>query len=175
MVKWCFDKSKSDYICSRVSKSLSKSFFSNETQKGYINWTDAETITALNYLLDNIYIRFGKQIYRQIIGIPMGTNCAPLIADLFLYCYESQFMAKLQKDPNKQNLIETFNYTFRYLDDILALNNPSFSNFITDIYPFELTLNKSNVTGDRCPFHTRDLFSNIYSRCILRFTLLSIA
>ena len=157
LVKWCFDKSKSDYICSRVSKSFSKSFFSNETQKGYINWTDAETITALNYLLDNIYIRFGKQIYRQIIGIPMGTNCAPLIADLFLYCYESQFMAKLQKDPNKQNLIETFNYTFRYLDDILALNNPSFSNFITDIYPSELTLNKSNVTGDRCPFLDLDL------------------
>lgn len=157
LVKWCFDKSKSDYICSKLSNGFSKSFFSNETQKGYINWTDAETITALNYLLDNIYIRFGKQIYRQVIGIPMGTNCAPLIADLFLYCYESQFMAKLQKDPNKHHLIETFNNTYRYLDDILSLNNPTFSNFITDIYPSELTLNKSNVTDDRCPFLDLDL------------------
>lgn len=87
----------------------------------------------------------------------MGTNCAPLIADLFLYCYESQFMAKLQKDPNRQHLIETFNYTYRYLDDILSLNNPTFSNFITEIYPKELTLNKSNLTGDRCPFLDLDL------------------
>ena len=37
----------------------------------------------------NIYIRFGTKLYRQIVGIPMGTNCAPLVADLFLYCYES--------------------------------------------------------------------------------------
>ena len=40
------------------------------------------------YLLDNIYIRFGTKLYRQIVGIPMGTNCAPLVADLFLFCYE---------------------------------------------------------------------------------------
>ena len=38
---------------------------------------------ALSYLLDNIYIRFGTKLYRQIVGIPMGTNCAPLVADLF--------------------------------------------------------------------------------------------
>ena len=54
---------------------------------------------AINLLLDNIYVRFGNTVYRQVIGIPMGTNCTPLIADLFLYCYESQFMAKIYKDP----------------------------------------------------------------------------
>ena len=43
---------------------------------------------ALSYLLDNIYIRFGNKLYRQIVGIPMGTNCAPLEADLFLFCSE---------------------------------------------------------------------------------------
>ena len=43
---------------------------------------------ALHYLLDNIFIRFGSKLYRQIVGIPMGTNCAPLVADLFLFCYE---------------------------------------------------------------------------------------
>ena len=47
---------------------------------------------ALIYLLDNIYIRFGTKLYRQIVGIPMGTNCAPLVADLFLFCYERDFM-----------------------------------------------------------------------------------
>ena len=50
---------------------------------------------ALIYLLDNIYIRFGTKLYRQIVGIPMGTNCAPLVADLFLFCYEIDFMTSL--------------------------------------------------------------------------------
>ena len=42
---------------------------------------------ALIYIFDNIYIRLGTKLYRQIVGIPMGTNCAPLVADLFLCCY----------------------------------------------------------------------------------------
>ena len=50
---------------------------------------------ALTYLLDNIFIRFGTKLYRQIVGIPMGTNCAPLIADLFLFWYERDVMASL--------------------------------------------------------------------------------
>ena len=47
---------------------------------------------ASTYLSDNIFIRFDTNLYRQIVGMPMGTNCAPLIADLFLFCYED-FMA----------------------------------------------------------------------------------
>ena len=50
---------------------------------------------ALIYLLDNIYIRFGTKLYRQIVGIQMRTNCAPLVADLFLFCYERDFMTSL--------------------------------------------------------------------------------
>ena len=47
---------------------------------------------ALHYLLDNILIRFGSKLYRQIGGIPVGTICAPLVAGLFLLCYERDFM-----------------------------------------------------------------------------------
>ena len=50
---------------------------------------------ALTYHSDNIFMRFGTKLYRQIVSIPMGTNCAPLIADLFLFCYEIDFMASL--------------------------------------------------------------------------------
>lgn len=90
-------------------------------------------INSLNFLLDNIYIRFGDKVYRQVVGIPMGTNCAPLIADLFLYYYESQFMVKLSKDPAKHHLIDEFNNTYRYLDDIFALNNPDFYKYTAEI------------------------------------------
>ena len=60
---------------------------------------------ALHYLLDNIFIRFGSKLYRQIVGIPMGTNCAPLAADLFLFCYERDFMLSLS-DNNQADIIE---------------------------------------------------------------------
>ena len=114
-------------------------------------------ITALEFLLDNIFVRFGNNVYRQVIGIPMGTNCAPLIADLFLYCYESQFMAKISKDPSKLHLVDKFNNTFRYLDDILALNNDDFDRYTNEIYPPELTLNKANTNNQHCPFLDLDI------------------
>ena len=63
---------------------------------------------ALSYLLDNIYIRFGNKLYRQIVGIPRGTNCAPIVADLFLFCYERDFMTSLS-NGNQADIIEAFN------------------------------------------------------------------
>ena len=72
---------------------------------------------ALIYLLDNIYIRFGTKLYRQIVGISMGTNCAPLVADLFLFCYERDFMTSLS-DVKQAEIIEAFKFTSRYLDDL---------------------------------------------------------
>ena len=72
---------------------------------------------ALIFLLNNIYIRFGSKLYRQIVGISMGTNCAPLVADLFLFCYERDFMLSLSED-NKSDFIEAFKSTSRYLDDL---------------------------------------------------------
>ena len=83
-------------------------------------------------------------VYQQIGGIPMGTNCAPLLADLFLYCYERDFMSDLQKS-NRHYLIDMLNDTSRYLDDILTINNPEFENNISDIYQAELQLNKANT------------------------------
>ena len=64
-----------------------------------------------------IYIRFGTKLYKQIAGIPMGTNCAPLIADLFLFCYERDFMASLSYNKEAES-IKTFNSISRYLDDL---------------------------------------------------------
>ena len=63
---------------------------------------------AFTFLLDNIYIRFGSELYRQIVGILMRTNCALLVADLFLFCYERDFMLSLL-DDNQSEVIEAFN------------------------------------------------------------------
>ena len=82
---------------------------------------------ALTFLLDNIYIRFGSKLYRQIVGIPMGTNCAFHVADLFLFCYERDFMLSLS-DDNQSEVIEAFNSTSRYLDDLLNSDNTFFDS-----------------------------------------------
>ena len=105
---------------------------------------------ALSYLLD-IYIRFGTKLYRKIVGIPMGTNCAPLVADLFLYCYEREFMDSLNHD-NLADVIEAFNSTSMYLDDLLNIDNPYFEGMVNQIYPPELQLNKANISDTKAPF-----------------------
>ena len=91
-------------------------FFTSEQPKRYKLWPCQKVCDALHYLLDNIFIRFRSKLYRQIVGIPMGTYCAPLVADLFLFCYERDFMLSLS-DNNQTDIIEAFNSASRYLDD----------------------------------------------------------
>ena len=62
--------------------------------------------------------RFGTKLYRQVIEIPMGTNCAPLITDLFLFCNGRDFMMSLTGDK-QADIIDAFKTTSRYVDDIL--------------------------------------------------------
>ena len=80
---------------------------------------------ALIYFIDNIFIRFVSKLYRQNVGIPMGTNCAPLVADLFLFCYERDSMKSLTKEK-RYDLIDAFNSTSRYLDVLLNIDNIHF-------------------------------------------------
>ena len=106
---------------------------------------------ALHYFFDNIFIRFGSKLYRQIVNIPMGTNCAPLVADLFLFCYERDFMLPLS-DNNQTDIIEAFNSTSRYFNDLLNIDNPYFEQMVGQIYPTELQLNKANSSATEAPF-----------------------
>ena len=76
----------------------------------------------------------------------MGTNCAPLVADLFLFCYERDFMLSLS-DNNQTDIIEAFNSTSRYLDDLLNIDNRNFDQLVAQIYPTELQLNMTNSTN----------------------------
>ena len=89
----------------------------------------------------------------------MGTNCAPLVADLFLYCYERDFMLGL-KLGSQADIISAFNDTSRYLDDIFNIDNPFFDSFIPSIYPKELKLNKANVSDVSAAFLDLDLSVN---------------
>ena len=123
-------------------------FFTSGVYNNHNLWSCQKVCDAFVYLLDNIFIRFGTKFYRQTIGIPMGTYCAPLVADLFLFCY---FMKSLSRE-NQADIIEAFNSTSRYLDDLLNIDNIYFDQMVDRIYPTELQLNKANSSDTEAPF-----------------------
>ena len=98
----------------------------------------------------------------------MGTNCASLLADLFLYSHEAAFIQGLLK-KNEQKLVRSFNFTFRYIDDVLSLNNSRFGVFVDRIYPIELQI-KYTTYIDRSASYL-DLYLEIDSEGWLRTKL----
>ena len=137
LIEWTFKREGSPYIACNERQA----FFTSEDTKRYKLWSCKNVCEALIYLLDDIYIRFGTKLYRQIVVIPMGTNCAPLVADLLLLCYESE-----------AEIIEAFKSTSRYLDDLLNIDNFYFEGIVNRIYPPELQLNKANTSDTEAPF-----------------------
>ena len=126
-------------------------FFTSKKSKKYQAWSCQNVCDALTFLLDNIFIPFGTKLYREVVGIPMGTNCAPLVANLFLFCYARDFMMPLS-DDKQADTIDAFNTTSRYLDDILNINNVYFDSMVSQIYPSELQLNKANTSDIEAAF-----------------------
>ena len=97
-----------------------------------------------------IYLfRFETKFYRHIVR--MGTNCTLVVADLFLYCYERNFMDFLNHE-NQADFIEASNSTSRSLDELMNINNPHFEGMVNQIYPPGLQLNKPGTTYTEPPF-----------------------
>jgi hypothetical protein len=101
----------------------------------------------LKFLIDNVFVMFGGRIFQQTVGIPMDTNSAPLLDDLFLYSYEADFIQELLK-KNEKKLARSFNFTFRFIYDVLSLNNSRFGDFVDRIYPIQLEI-KDTTDTDR--------------------------
>lgn len=119
-----------------------RAFWSEKPVKNYACITQENLIDMVNVLIDNIYVTFGNTIHKQKIGIPMGISCAPLLANLFLMLHEYRFMERLSKVDIHQ--ARNFNFTLRYIDDLICLNNENFEKYIVDIYPKELSIKKEN-------------------------------
>ena len=66
-------------------------FIDNINQGGDNLYTADQICKMVEFLIDNIFVKLGGCLFRQVIGIPVETNCAPLLAELFLYSYESEF------------------------------------------------------------------------------------
>ena len=109
-------------------------------------YSDADVIKMLEYLIDNIFVEFGGRIFQQTIGIPMGTNCASLLADLFLYSYEAEVVQSLLQ-AGKKHLAQQISSTYIYIDDVLSLKNTKFAKYLEFIYPRELEIKETTETA----------------------------
>jgi hypothetical protein len=134
------------YLVPRERFYFVKITHSDSTKK----FSETDVINMLKFLIDNIIVKFGRRVFQQTVGITMGTNCAPLLADLFLYSYEADFIQRLLK-KNEKKLARSINFTFHYIDDVLSLNNSRFGDFVDRIYPTEHEIEDTTYT---CLLHT---------------------
>ena len=119
--------------------------------KSLHNYDKESIIKAVSYLINNCYFNLGGKLFRQMIGIPMGSDPAPAFANLFLFYYESSWLNKMKKSDNI--LARKFGQVFRYIDDLLSLNDGgAFEQHHLNIYPPELQLNKENIDHNNTTF-----------------------
>ena len=111
-----------------------------------------EDVEALfHFLLDNVFIEVGREVFQQCVGIPMGTNCAPLLAELLLHDYESNAMIRFSR-TNGLPQAKSFEFTRRYIDDLISINNPRFDKAIEKIYPSELVLKDTTPADGKAAY-----------------------
>ena len=128
------------YIC--ISKFNNKCFFAKKEYNGYHCFSAESLKLAINFILQNTFIRFGGIILRQARGIPMGGNSSSQLADLSLAKSEYNYMQTLLK-AKKQGLAKLLSDNCRYVDDLITINYLNFEHLIASIYPSDLKMERS--------------------------------
>jgi hypothetical protein len=80
---------------------IQKHYFVKHHSDSMHKYSEVEIEKMLEFLIDNIYVVVEGQVFQQSVEIPMGTNCASLLADLFLYSYEAEFIQNLLHEKKK--------------------------------------------------------------------------
>ena len=122
------------------------------SERADASFSKEELIEAVEIVIDNSYTIYKNLIYRQVVGIPMGTNCAPHLANIFLFMFEQTYINNLvnSKQIKKAALLRNI---YRYQDDAIVFNDNGFFNLVfKDIYPEELVLLNTNTSRNECNF-----------------------
>ena len=144
LVHNAFRKKDGSVRYTHIKVTRAKGYFTHDINGGGDNMYTADNICKMiEFLINNIFVQFGGRLFRQVTGIPMGTNCAPLLADLFLYSYENEFLDNMIRRGHRR-LARSFNLCYRYIDDLIVFNNKKFLDYLKEIYPSQLTVGKAN-------------------------------
>lgn len=129
-----------------ISVSGKHAYLSKKRGKSLFSVSMTEFIKCINFIIDNGYITYKGRVFRQVCGIPMGTNCAPYLANLFLHSYEIKYIEDAI-NTGQLDIAKSLNAVFRYQDDCIVFNdNNVFSDKVMDIYPVEMVLKETNVS-----------------------------
>ena len=90
-----------------------------------------------------VFVQSGGRFFCQMTGIPMGTNCVPLLVDFFLFLYENEFLDNMIRSGHRR-LARSFNLCYRHIEDLIVFNNKKFLDYLKEIYPSQLTVEKAN-------------------------------
>ena len=151
VIKLAFKHRKKECIAIYNSKSFN---WVDSTKKDIFYFDVDKLINCIIFLIDNCYFSLGEYIFKQIIGVPIGVDPGPYMANLTLWYYENNYMDKLCKTDYFS--AHKLNYTFRLIDDITSINSDdTFQEHYKSIYPDNLILNKENNIDSRA--HVLDL------------------
>ena len=139
LIDFCFQGGTNNHVA--VTKFGAK--WVTNPSKYTLTFDKTKMKNAVKYLMDNCYFTFGEKLFQQIIGIPMGSDPAPFMANLFLYYYESKWLKEIKKSDLHR--ARQFGNTFRFIDDLNAMNDGGeFERSFKEIYPIELELKKEH-------------------------------
>ena len=143
-------KKAANFVC--CSEKSRTAYYSKTKSKSNASFSCEDLINLINIVIDNSYVIFHGVVYRQVIGIPMGTNCAPFLANIFLHVYEYEYLLKLVQNENVVTA-RKLAQTFRYQDDCVSLNDDGmFKLHYSNIYPPEMVLKPTNIAKATCTF-----------------------
>ena len=146
-----------------INVNWNKAYFSSVKNRNFHSFTEKNLVQILDFILNNIYVKFGEHIYKQVIGIPIGLDSGQDIANLLLYQYESSYVENVSK--RDLNLAKKFSTSERYIDDLFSADFPDFKTHLPLIYPPELVVNDSSDSVKTVNYLditiTSDNFSNL--------------
>jgi hypothetical protein len=139
LAQMCFIKKNGQRRYKYLVLGRDRSYFVKYHSDSIKKFSESDIINVLEYLIDNIFVVFAGRSSTTDSQHTMGTSCAPFLADLFLYSFEADFIQGLLK-KNEKKLAQSFNFTFRYVHDVLPLINIRLGDFVDRIFPIELEI-----------------------------------
>jgi hypothetical protein len=137
LIDICFFNKNGKRKCSYLVVNHSRTYFVIHDSDSTHKYSEVDIKEMLGFLIDNIFVVFVNKIFRQTVGIPMGTNCASLLADLFLYSYEAEFIQKFYF--RRKNLLLW--PLIQYLDiSTMFYRSTMIHSYVDSIYPSELII-----------------------------------
>ena len=95
-------------------------FFGDGVKDGLHGFDYDDFMELFEILINNINIPFGGNVFKQVAGIPMETNCVPFLAILYLFYPQYTFLHTLASTKNYHG--QSFGLTVRFIDDLLCVN-----------------------------------------------------